>query len=162
MKGDRDILSWCAGLFDADGCLCLYWENNPASKQFPYLRATATLDIRDEVAVDIFLKLFGGSKRKKTRKNEKHSQTFVWRATGENLDNFLRKIGSLLVLKSPHADLVVRARGVRKGRASTPITNEEHNKLKEFTALMSKLNETGVGKSWQPVRLYVDSENMEG
>ena len=167
LKDERDILSWCAGLFDADGCLCLYLEHNKKARKYPYLKATATLDIREEVATDIFINEFGGSKRKKKSKCSRHSSTFVWRVSGSALDNFLRKMQGYLILKAPQADLVMRARAVRQGRTSNVVTEQEHQEIARLIDIMSKLNATGVGKSWQPAALYVQhrklipGENME-
>lgn len=147
MKGERNILSWAAGLFDADGCFTMTFTTSPGTKQYPYLMASATLDMREEVSADIFQSLFGGTKAKKVRKNRNHSTTYSWRASRKVLDAFLVKIRPHIILKGAQADLIARMRLVRAGKASKPITAQEYEALKACKNEMTRLNEKGVGKA---------------
>ena len=152
-----ETLAWCGGLFDAEGCFSLYWEHNPKSAEYPYLKRTATLEIREELAVDIFQKAFGGNKWKKLSKNKNHSDTFIWRATGRSLLHFTQEISRYLMLKSAQANLILESFDIRD-MSSKRITPEEQSQLENCKARMNELNKTGIGKH----RKLIPGENKEG
>lgn len=144
-QASSNLLAWAGGLFDADGCLTMYWENHPKTAKHPYLKRTAVLDIRDEAAVDIFVHLFGGSKRLKKVSNVNHSDTFVWKASGAALNKFLMLISPYLILKSAQAKLMTASFKVR-GKTTKPVTDQQQEALASFKEEMNELNRTGVGK----------------
>jgi len=144
-KDSSNLLAWCAGLFDADGCFTMYWEHNPKSAQYPYLKRVATLEMRDETAIDIFQRLFGGSKRLNKARYENHSNTFVWRASGASLDLFLSRIESHLILKRPQAKLILESLTIRRN-TTRKITEEEFFQLKSYKERMNEINRKGIGK----------------
>ena len=142
----RDILSYCAGMFDADGCFSMYTSLHKGSAGHRYYIPTATIDIREEIIVDIFLKLFGGSKQYKIKKVIGHSPTYYWKASGRALENFILKIQPYLILKAEQAELILKFRDIRKGKSTKKITEEEVNEMEKCRLAMNLLNKKGIGK----------------
>jgi hypothetical protein len=141
-----DILSYCAGIFDADGCFTMYEYTSKGSAKYPYMKGQAVVEIREEKIVDLFMTTFGGIKQVKQPKNPSHSKTFIWKATGPTLDYYIKIIEPYLLLKVEQARLIVQMRQVRCGKTSSPITADEYTRLGVFKQKMRELNKNGVGK----------------
>lgn len=143
----RDILSYCAGMFDADGCFTMYREvTQGRNATYPYIKACATIDIREKIIPEIFSELFGGSVNVKKKKIDRHSDTYQWRVSGWLLDDFITSVEPYLILKADQAALIKRFKTIRQGRATRKITEEEYVQMESCRLEMSRLNKTGVGK----------------
>lgn len=167
----RDMLSYCAGLFDADGCFTMYHSTNIISgKEYTYVTPTAAVEIREEVIADIFLEMFGGSKRHKVRRKAIHSDTYSWKVSATALHNFVGLIEPYLILKKDQANLIKEFRELRPRNTTRKISECERDKIEDCLARMRVLNKCGVGKSGKSLfasdyvqhRKTIDGENKEG
>lgn len=163
----RDLRSWCAGIFDADGCFGLSLIQNARGNGLPYLTTYGTVIIREEVVVDIFQELYGGTKLFRKSKVEGHSDTHQWRATAKVLDRFIDDIKDCLVLKRAQADVIIEARRVRSAQG-WQMTPERLAELQTYKARMNALNKRGVGKPPEDANNYlmyrklIPGENVPG
>lgn len=150
-----NIYSWCAGVLDADGCFVAWWEPARTQGSLPSLKTQCAIVIREEIVADIFIELFGGSKRFSVPKNPNHSATWHWKCSGVVLDKLLRVLLPHLVLKMPQALVLMKIRAVRE-RTSKKLTKEEHSMYDALHREIVSLNQTGVGKpDWLvPVSYY--------
>lgn len=136
---------YVAGLFDGEGCFVITKAKNTGKvrRQEFYYRAEAAIEIREEFIVDSLIKLYGGSKTKKTPKNENHSVTFRWKVVGGNLKAFCLDVVDNLLIKSGQAQVVLDFFKVREGATTTALTEDQITEQESLREKIMNLNKKG-------------------
>lgn len=137
--------AYTAGLMDADGCFTLYKAANGdrSKRQTHYYVANAVVEIREESVCKFLVEQYGGTLGKKRARHENHSDTYVWKLTGSALDNFLQEVSEFLKIKKAQAKVLMDFRSIRAGKATSPITEEELERMSVCKDKITKLNQKG-------------------
>lgn len=143
---------YVAGLFDGEGCFCITKASNKGKTRTRpfYYTVTAVIEIREEFLVNELQKKYGGSKVHKRPRSENHSDMFMWKLKGEAVLPFCKEMEGRLLLKESQRRLVEDFLSIRKGKNSSPITDEEVEKQEIVRQAMQDSNKRGISRQLVP------------
>lgn len=152
-----------AGIFDGEGCFCIYTTMSKGSAKYPYYILNAVINIREKVICDLFQKEFGGHVSMNKRYDKNHSPTYIWKVSAKKLRAFVEIIKPYLILKRKQAEVIESFYCIRPF-TTIKITSEENARMEEHRLEMRRLNMSGVGKDQDiPVpELYVNRKLIPG
>lgn len=103
-------LSYLAGFFDGEGCVCVLKSKAPADRReiTDIFRLSATISNTDRDILETYKKYFGGVIVSKDRRKETHKICYMWSAQATKAKNFFIIILPYLRQKKEQAELAIK------------------------------------------------------
>lgn len=145
-------LAYAAGIVDGEGSIDVQISKPSGSRKNPSYRVRLKVSMCDSEAIDLFIKLFGGYKTLRQRKNPNQRPIFEWVIRSKTAERALIEIIPFLLVKKPRAEIAIElSRRIdrnkmysKKGFLQTP--GEELFERKRLSDSLKLLNTRGPRK----------------
>lgn len=138
-----------AGLFDGEGWIMIQraaGKHYRAKREWAF-QCMAALTIREEFLVLELQKRFGGTVNLQKSRSDKHSPYYKWQITGMNALKFAEEMKDLLILKKPHAELLIEFQKQKIENGNKPLPDWRYEFYEKCFDGMKAFNQKGVSKN---------------
>ena len=114
-------LAWCAGIIDGEGSIVLIRHPAHRGTATHYFSPRICVEIREQVAVEVLYRLFGGHIAFASKKNKKHCSTYKWTVGHRQALAAATELLPFLRLKTKQAKLIIEYYNLPRGyKTGTP------------------------------------------
>lgn len=140
---NKPSLDYIAGLFDGEGWFTISVNKRPVGCKGPAHQVHAGLALRQKEPLIELQRKFGGTVVIGAKETFKHSVSYRWRITGNNVLDFAKVIKNRLIVKFKQAELAIMFQALKQQNTNQPSSPERRNLLEKCRVKMGQLNKRG-------------------